>query len=287
MEAPDEEAGLGLPEGERLLEVTLISAQGLKPPSGLRRRLQAYAVAWVDAGHKLQTRPDAAGGLDPAWHARLLFRVREAALADDSCAAVTVEIYAAAAGSWHLGGDSLVGSARFLLGDHRLLSRPVGSPSMFAVGVRRPSGRVHGLLNLAASLVAVPPSPAASHALRLSPAVSLSGLSVAPSPSRVLRVLNRAHPTPPPSPKVLTPKRQQFAFKPNNKGADDGNDGEGEDEEARGMGGVMFCGPCVLPFPRKIHTSAADENLQAFAGIFSGGLRHCRTEPSLSGSPCK
>ncbi|XP_039779545.1 uncharacterized protein LOC120647015 isoform X2 [Panicum virgatum] len=287
MEAPDEEAGLRLPEGERLLEVTLISAQGLKPPSGLRRRLQAYAVAWVDAGHKLHTRPDAAGGLDPAWHARLLFRVREASLADDSRAAVSVEIYAAAAGSWHLGGDSLVGSARFLLGDHRLLSRPVGSPSMFAVGVRRPSGRVHGLLNVAASLVAVPPSPAACHALHLSPAVSLSGLSVAPNPNRVLRVLNRAHPTPPPSPKLLTPKKQQMVVKPNNKVADDGSDEEGGEEEARGMGGVMFCGPCVLPYPRRIHTSPSDENLQAFARIFSGGLRHCRTEPSLPRSPCK
>jgi hypothetical protein len=323
MEVPDEEAGLGLPEGERLLEVTLISAQGLKPPSGLRRRLQAYAVAWVDAGHRIQTRPDASGGLDPAWHARLLFRVHEAALADDSRAAVTVEIYAAAAGSWHLGGDSLVGSARFLLGDHGLLSRPVGSPSMFAVGVRRPSGRVHGLLNLAASLVAVPPSPAAAHALRLSPAVSLnglsvtpnpsrvlrvlncahptpppsptaspavslSGLSVTPNPSRVLRVLNRAHSTPPPSPKVLMPRKQQtavnvkqeIAVKPKNKGSDYGSDDEGDENTAGMGGGVMFCGPCLLPFPRKIRTVPSDENLQAFTGIFTGRLRHCRTDPS-------
>ncbi|AQK97085.1 C2 domain containing protein [Zea mays] len=119
MEAPDEEAGLGLlHEGEQILEVALISAQGLKPPSSQRRRLQAYAVAWVDAGHKIQTQPDDTGGLDPVWHARLLFRVREASLADDSRAAVSVEIYAAAAGSWHLGGDSLVGLVRFLLGDH-------------------------------------------------------------------------------------------------------------------------------------------------------------------------
>lgn len=92
MEAPDEEAGLGLPEDERLLEVTIISAQGLKPPSGLRRRLQAYAVAWVDTAHRLQTQPDYSGGLDPAWHERFLFRVHEAALAEDSRAAVTVEI---------------------------------------------------------------------------------------------------------------------------------------------------------------------------------------------------
>lgn len=295
MEAPDEEAGLGLPEDERLLEVTIISAQGLKPPSGLRRRLQAYAVSWVDAAHRLQTQPDCSGGVDPAWHERFLFRVHEAALAEDSRAAVTVEIYAAPNGAWHIGGDSLIGSARFLLGDNCLLSRPVGSPAMFAVGVRRPSGRVHGLLNVAASLVAAPPSPAASHALSRSPAVSLSGLppavsisslSTAPVSGRVLRVLNRAHPTPPPSPKVITPKKppaavkpnnkgvenQQVAVKPNNKHGDDASDQDGEEEEMGYMGGVMFCGPCVLPFPRKIHTSSSDENLQAFAGIFSGGV---------------
>ncbi|KAG8077441.1 hypothetical protein GUJ93_ZPchr0007g4693 [Zizania palustris] len=292
MEAPDEEAGLGLPEDERILEVTLISAQGLKPPSGLRRRLlQAYAVAWVDAAHRLHTRTDHAGGVDPAWHERLLFRVRETALADDSRAAVTVEIYAASTGGWHIGGDTLVGSARFLLSDHGLLSRPVGSPSMFAVGVRRPSGRVHGLLNVAASLVAAPPSPAASHALQSSPAVSLSGLSTAPIQSRVLRVLNRSFPTPPPSPKVLTPKKQQISAKPNKRDADKqevaaklNNDGahDGSDEERqepREMDGVMFCGPCVLPLPRKIHISPSDENLQAFASIFSGAVGITKKNP--------
>jgi hypothetical protein len=259
-------------------------------------------VAWVDTAHRLQTQPDRSGGLDPAWHERFLFRVHEAALAEDSRAAVTVEIYASPNGAWHIGGDCLVGSARFLLGDNRLLSRPVGSPAMFAVGVRRPSGRVHGLLNVAASLVAAPPSPAASHALSISPAVSLSGLppavpisslSTAPISGRVLRVLNRAHSTPPPSPKVLTPKKQQAVVKPYSKGADsqqvavkpnnkheddDASDQDGE-EDTGYMGGVMFCGPCVLPFPRKIHSSPSDENLQAFAGIFTGGVGMAKWSP--------
>jgi hypothetical protein len=78
---------------------------------------------------------------------------------------------------------------------------------------------------------------------------------------------------------AVTPKQQQMAVKPN---VDDGSDEEGDEEEERGMGGTIFCGPCILPLPRKIHTSPSDENLQVFAaGIFSGGLRHCRTEPSL------
>jgi hypothetical protein len=96
----------------------------------------------------------------------------------------------------------------------------------------------------------------------------------------VLRVLNRTHPTPPPSPRLLTPKKQQVVVKTNNKVADDGSDVEGAEEDARGMGGVVFCGPCVLPLPRKIHTSPSDENLQAFANIISGGgLGHCRRSP--------
>lgn len=288
--APDEEAGLALPEGERILEVTLISAQGLKPPSGLRRRLlQAYAVAWVDAARRLQTRPDRAGGVDPEWHERLSSastRPRSPTTpAPPSPSRSTPRRRRLA----HRG--LLVGSARFLLGDHGLLSRPVGSPSMFAVGVRRPSGRVHGLLNVAASLVAAPPSPAAAHALRSSPAVSLSGLSTAPIPAgRVLRVLNRSFPTPPPSPTVLTTKKQQIAAKPNkkcadkldvavklNNGADDRSDEERE--ELREMGGVVFCGPCILPLPRKIHISPSDENLQVFASIFSGGVGITRQSP--------
>lgn len=123
--------------------------------------------------------PDRFGDLDLAWHEWFLSRVHEAALTEDSRAAVTVEIYASPNGAWHIGGDSLIGSGRFLLGDNRLICRPVGSPAMFAVGVRRPSGRVHGLLNLTS-----PPSLAASHALNISPAASLNVLPL-PSPSAV------------------------------------------------------------------------------------------------------
>jgi hypothetical protein len=106
----------------------------------------------------------------------------------------------------------------------------------------------------------------------------------------VLRVLNRSFPTPPPSPTVLTTKKQQIAAKPNkkcadkldvavklNNGADDRSDEERE--ELREMGGVVFCGPCILPLPRKIHISPSDENLQAFASIFSGGVGITRQSP--------
>jgi hypothetical protein len=91
---------------------------------------------------------------------------------------------------------------------------------------------------------------------------------------------------------VLTPKKQQavvkpyskgadsqqVAVKPNNKHEDDASDQDGE-EDTGYMGGVMFCGPCVLPFPRKIHSSPSDENLQAFAGIFTGGVGMAKWSP--------
>lgn len=177
--APDEEAGLALPEGERILEVTLISAQGLKPPSGLRRRLlQAYAVAWVDAARRLQTRPDRAGGVDPEWHERLLFRVHEAALADDSRAAVTVEIYASspAAGT---SGDSW--------------SAPPGSCSATTASCPGPSGP----RRCSPSVCAAP--PAASTA-------SLTWRPVS-SPRRRPRQLPTLSAHPPPSPSAASPRR--------------------------------------------------------------------------------
>lgn len=62
-----------------------------------------------------------------------------------------------------------------------------------------------------------------------------------------------------------------------NNGADDRSDEERE--ELREMGGVVFCGPCILPLPRKIHISPSDENLQAFASIFSGGVGITRQSP--------
>lgn len=127
-----------------LLEINLISAQGLKPPSSnLRRRLQTYAIAWVDPAFKLRTRPDPIGGENPTWNEKFFFRVTPDFLRGDT-SAVSVEIYAAGCFS-----DPLVGTVRFLLSS--CLSG--ATPSFTAVQVRRPSGRFHGVLNIAAAVV--------------------------------------------------------------------------------------------------------------------------------------
>ncbi|GFZ00984.1 calcium-dependent lipid-binding (CaLB domain) family protein [Actinidia rufa] len=129
-----------------LLEINLISAQGLKAPSANLRRLQTYAIAWVDPSAKLRTRLDRLGGENPTWNENFLFRVTPEFLAGET-SAVSFEIYAVGYIK-----DPLVGTVRFLLSSAS--SRPrIGTPSFTAVQVRRPSGRFHGVLNIAGTVV--------------------------------------------------------------------------------------------------------------------------------------
>ncbi|GAU13608.1 hypothetical protein TSUD_347120 [Trifolium subterraneum] len=59
-----------------VLEINLISAQGLKPPSSLKRRFQTYALTWIDSSTKLRTRVDKIGGQNPTWNDKFLFKIR-------------------------------------------------------------------------------------------------------------------------------------------------------------------------------------------------------------------
>ncbi|KAK1275857.1 hypothetical protein QJS04_geneDACA011137 [Acorus gramineus] len=157
MEAVPEE------EEEELLEINLISGQDLKPAIGLRR-MQTYAVAWVDPSAKLRTRIDRTGGRNPTWNDRFIFRVPRSFLDDAGdgfgSPAVSIEIYAVGCIV-----DSLVGAVRLLIGNHRLLSRLPRTPSFAAVQVRRESGRFQGVLNVAAMLLSLAPAAAEAPAI--------------------------------------------------------------------------------------------------------------------------
>ena len=137
-------------EGDQILEINLISAQGLKTPSGSRRRMQTYALAWVDPATKLRTRTDRVGAENPTWNELFLFRVSSHFLACEP-SGVTVEIYAVG-----YIRDYLIGTVRFLLssclGKFPSSADAIGTPAFTAVQIRRPSGRFHGVLNIAASV---------------------------------------------------------------------------------------------------------------------------------------
>lgn len=137
----------------QLLEIILISAQGLKPPSGNFRRMQTYALVWVDSANKLRTQIDRVGAENPTWNDKFIFRVGSNFLACDT-SAVTVEIY-----SVGIIRDHLVGTVRILISnclptaDLRSGNFAARSPSITAVQIQRPSGRFLGVLNVAAAMI--------------------------------------------------------------------------------------------------------------------------------------
>ncbi|KAA8516123.1 hypothetical protein F0562_019302 [Nyssa sinensis] len=128
-----------------VLEINLISAQGLKTPSANLRRMQTYALAWVDPSAKLRTLVDRVGGQNPTWNDKFLFRVASHFVSSET-SAVSVEIYAVGCIK-----DHLVGTVRFLL-SNCISGAVTGIPSFTALQIRRPSGRFHGVLNIAATL---------------------------------------------------------------------------------------------------------------------------------------
>ncbi|CAI0469906.1 unnamed protein product [Linum tenue] len=131
----------------KILEINLISAQGLKPPSAKLRQLQTYAVVWIHSAAKLRTQVDRVGGANPTWNDKFLFRVSPNFLSNDT-SGVSVEIYAVGCLR-----DSLVGTVRFLISNLSLSSPPADTPSFTALQIRRPSGRCHGVLNIGASAI--------------------------------------------------------------------------------------------------------------------------------------
>ncbi|KAL8229776.1 hypothetical protein R6Q57_014676 [Mikania cordata] len=135
----------------RILEINLISAQGLKtPPSAKMHRMHTYAVAWVDPSAKLRSHLDRVGGENPTWNEKFIFRVSPRFIYGDT-SAVQVQIYACG-----YIRDYLIGNVRYLLSSSSLTSSKtgavIGTPAFSAVHIRRPSGRIHGVLNIAATV---------------------------------------------------------------------------------------------------------------------------------------
>lgn len=132
-------------ETSPVLEINLISAQGLSPSSGSSRRVHTYALLWIDSSTKLRTGVDKVGGENPSWNDRFLFRVTPEFLSGET-SGVYVEIYAVGRIR-----DSLIGTVRLLLSN--FLDVRAKTPSFTALQIRRPSGRFHGVLNVGATVI--------------------------------------------------------------------------------------------------------------------------------------
>ncbi|XP_019159355.1 PREDICTED: uncharacterized protein LOC109156029 [Ipomoea nil] len=134
-------------EETHILEIHLISAQGLKAPSANLRRMQTYALAWVDSSAKLRTGVDRFGGENPTWNDKFLFRISPDFISSET-SGVTFELYAVACIK-----DVLVGSVRFLLSScPTAVKASAETPAFIAAQIQRPSGRFHGVLNIGAAV---------------------------------------------------------------------------------------------------------------------------------------
>ncbi|KAF3616049.1 putative F-box/kelch-repeat protein-like [Capsicum annuum] len=135
-------------EGTQILEINLISAQSLKTPVTNLRRMQTYALLWIDPSTKLRSKIDNVGGENPTWNDKFLFRVSPEFISGET-SGVSVEIY----GVGYI-KDFLIGTVRLLISNFLNGTSSTATPAFTAVQIRRPSGRFHGVLNIAASFSA-------------------------------------------------------------------------------------------------------------------------------------
>lgn len=128
--------------------------------------MQTYALTWVDSSTKLKTRVDKIGAENPTWNDKFLFRVSREFLASET-SGVSVAIYAVGCLR-----DHLIGTVRLILSNIFSSGDDVGTPSFSAFQIRRPSGRFHGVINIAAMVIEGSEFPM----LNLSPAIGLRDL---------------------------------------------------------------------------------------------------------------
>ncbi|RZC84983.1 hypothetical protein C5167_047764 [Papaver somniferum] len=283
------------PKGEEimnLLEINLISAQGLKQPSSnLGKRFQTYAITYIDPSFKLRTRIDKIGSENPTWNDKFFFKVPSNFVSLEN-SAISIEIY-----SVGVIKDQLIGTVRFLINNDRRLGlsngkgKASGIPFFTALQIRRPlSGRFFGVLNVGFIMVN-------DEDLIKSPAlIGVSGIGF-----RDLMGVNRNG-----NGKEKKPPRNRKSNKENENqensgsGGGGGGGGGGDSSDADSTcssssnlfgsssilkdlnwrkdllmmgknrrlseGGVRLCG--LMGFQRKIHLSPSDQNLYASSTSF-------------------
>ncbi|XP_073104064.1 uncharacterized protein [Elaeis guineensis] len=107
-----------------------------------------YTVAWIDPAHKLHTRLDAVGHIEPIWNDKFVFSLDDAILHSDTTT-VTINIFTARP-RFLSGSNTLIGTARALLS----ALYPSTTTRFITVQVHRPQSLCpQGILNLDVSLL--------------------------------------------------------------------------------------------------------------------------------------
>ncbi|EFJ27420.1 hypothetical protein SELMODRAFT_412188 [Selaginella moellendorffii] len=133
-EERDRERGGGADRHHNSLEVTIISAQGLRDTC-IFGRMSPYALAWIDPEVKYCTHVAHNAGSNPAWDHKMYIPRPGSLRGVELC----VQIFSRGSGT----NDPIVGSTKIPLGDVS-----DGGLQYMACQLQRPSGRIHGLLNI-------------------------------------------------------------------------------------------------------------------------------------------
>nr|GLL31405.1 uncharacterized protein LOC109156029 [Ipomoea trifida] len=115
--------------------------------SSYLRRMQTYALAWVDSSAKLNTVVDQFGRENPTCNDKFLFRISLDFISSET-SSVTFEFYVVACIK-----DILVGSVCFLLSScPTIVKASAGTPVFIAAEIQHPSERFHDVLNIRATV---------------------------------------------------------------------------------------------------------------------------------------
>lgn len=131
---------------QRSLEFNIVSANDLKKVKIFGKQ-SCFIVVYVNPSQKVSTKVDRVGGRNPCWNSRLLVTCDEQ-MFTKSGSYITVEIYCAGRIT-----NKLVGTVTIPLNEvGRDGKSGATKPQVMAYQVRRRSGKVQGVLNLAVKL---------------------------------------------------------------------------------------------------------------------------------------
>lgn len=131
---------------ERSLEFNIVSANDLKKVKGFGKQ-SCFVVVYVNPSQKSSTKVDRVGGRNPCWNSRLIVTCDER-MFTKSGSYITVEIYSAG----HI-TNKLLGTVTIPLNQvGRDGMSGATKPQVMAYQVRRRSGKIKGVLNLAVKL---------------------------------------------------------------------------------------------------------------------------------------
>lgn len=135
--------------GESRLELTIIAAEGLKNVNLLSKKINPYAIAWIDPLVKKFTQTLQNSGRDPIWNETLCLPLQTQLLNNPS-AALIIQVLSAAPLK-----TKIVGTTTLMLNEIRRICSVTDRDEQetLALQLWRPSGRAYGILKVSFKLM--------------------------------------------------------------------------------------------------------------------------------------